>query len=166
MTLYDLTKKYGEGKGEGMMWTTLRLVSDAIDASMTDDKRCALMRDLYGKMSGGHYNQEYAVADVEKMYYVDGDDEKHYAPYWTEPQVNAVYESIQDDIPSDYNCWDFYVALQMTKADNYMLVKHWFPALAEPELDKKLVEMAVAWLDDPDSPYGTKKVWEYMNAGK
>ena len=29
-TLYEMTKMYGAGKGESMMWDTVRVISDAV----------------------------------------------------------------------------------------------------------------------------------------
>ena len=163
MTLYDLTKKYGEGKGEDMMWATLAVVSDAIENSMDDSSKARLLRNLYGEMSDGHYNSEYAQEDVAKMYYTDREGKKNLAPYWTPEQVNAVYEKYKDAIPAEYNVWDFYVVLNMVRADNCPLLKNWFPAATPEDMDKKFVELAVSWLNDPDSPYGTSKPWKYLN---
>jgi len=164
MTLYEMTKKYGEGKGEGVMWTTLQTVSDAIEDAMDEDVKKRLMRNLYGQMAGGHYNQEFAQDDVAKMYYKEQSGAKIAAPYWTEAQVKEVYEIVRKDISSQYTFWDFYVTLQMIKSDNVQMLKKWYPAAPPEELDKKLVEMAVNWLNDPDNPYGDHKIWGYMCA--
>jgi hypothetical protein len=43
------------------------------------------------------------------------------------------------------------------------LLKIWFPGATEEELMSKLVEEAVNYLDDADNPYGTEKVWRYLN---
>jgi hypothetical protein len=164
MTLFEMTKKFGEGKGEDVMWSTLKTVSEAIEQSMDEKAKDKLMRDLYGQMAGGHYNQEYAMADVQKMYYVDAAGMKHQAPYWTEAQVREVYESVKKELPPHYNFWDFYVALQMQRSDSYSLIKKWYPNATPEELDKKLVDMAVNWLNDPDNPYRDHKIWGYMCA--
>ena len=164
MTLYELTKKYGEGKGESMMWTTLEIVSDKIEESMDDESKEHLMRCLYSKMSDGHYDREYAIQDVSKMYYVDQTGMKHNAPYWTEAQVMEAYQSVKKDLPSYYNEWDFYVTLQMIKSDYCPLLKKWYPTATQDDMDKKLIELAVNWLNDSDNPYGKHKVWGYLSA--
>ena len=163
MTLYDLTKKYGEGKGEAMMWSTLRTVSDTVEQSMDKAAKDKMLRCLYEQMSKGHYDQDYAMADVAKMYYTDEKGEKHYAPYWTEPQVREVYELVKKDIPASYNFWDFYVALQMIKSDNCPMLRRWYPNITPEEMEKKIVEMTVNWLNDADNPYGDHKVWGYLS---
>ena len=165
MNLYDLTKQYGEGKGESMMWTTLSIVSQAIDDSMEQEAREHLLRKLYGKMSNGHYNKEYAHEDVAKMYYFNDSGDQEAAPYWTEPQVKNVYDSVASAIPGEYNFWDFYVTLQMSRADNYNILKLWYPDVTSQEKDEKYVELAVNWLNDPDNPYGNSKIWKYLNPG-
>ena len=162
MTLYEMTKKYGEGKGESAMWATVSAVSEAVEESMDPEARRKLMREIYAAMSGHHYNEEFAQEDVAKMYYKGNDGKEHYAPYWTVDQVKGVYETISRQIP-DYNFWDFYVTLQMTKADNCPLLTRWFPNATADEKDKMLVEMAVNWLDDPDSPSAGHKIWAYLN---
>ena len=163
MTLYEMTKMYGEGKGESMMWKVVEAVSCAIEKSMPEEGKEELMRTLYEKMSGGHYNEDYAKSDVEKMYYVE-DGKKHFAPYWTDEQVKSVYESVKPHIPSAYNFWDFYVALQMVKSDHCPLLKKWFPSATDEELTKKVVELTINWLADEDNPFGKEKVWGYLNS--
>ena len=162
MNLYDFTKKYGEGKGEGTMWKTVAIISDAVESKMSDTEKKALLRKLYSAMDGCHYNEEFAKEDVAKMYYEDGDGEKHYAPYWTESQVKEVYDSVSEEIP-DYNMWDFYVALQMIRSDNCPLYHEWFPDASPSEMDAKYVEATVNWLDDQDYRYPSTKIWHYLN---
>ena len=163
MTLYELTKKYGSGKGEDTMWRMVKRMSDYLDENLDAEKYDKLLRDMYGEMSGGHYNEEYAKEDVEKMYYVGIDDKKYHAPYWSKSQTDAVYESVKRSIPSDYNCNDFYVALNMIKSDNCVLYRKWFRELSDADFDTKLVETTVNWLNDEDNPYGRSKVWKYIN---
>ena len=163
MNLYDFTKKYGEGKGEAMMWKTVKVISDAIETGMSDEAKEGLMRSLYGEMTAGHYDEHFAKEDVKKLYYVSEDGKAHYAPYWTDEQVKAVYESVKAAIPKEYGFWDFYVTLQMVKSDNCPMYRKWFPNATPEEMDVKFVETAVNWLNDPDNPYGEKKIWGYMN---
>lgn len=166
MNLYELTKKYGEGNGEEMMWKAVKIISDSVEKDMDDKAKHELMRRIYGAMSDCHYNEEYAIEDVEGMFYIDEAGEMHYAPYWTVPQVKEVYESVKATITAGYNFWDFYVALQMQKSDMYPMLKKWFPNATAEQIDKMLVEAAVNWLNDADNPYGYHKVWSYVNAGK
>ena len=161
MTLYELTKKYGEGKGEAMMWTAVETISEAVDRAMPEEEKEALMRHLYGKMSGGHFDEPFAMEAVEKMYYLDGNGAKHTAPYWTPQVVKPIYEGVKREIPA-YGFWDFYVTLNMAAADNWSLVEAWFPGLTPAERDQRFIDLAVNWPRDPDAK-DTNKIWKYLN---
>ena len=162
MNLYDFTKKYSTGKGEGVMWKTVAIISDAVEKSMPESERHALMRKMYSAMSGCHYNEEFAKEDVAKMFYVDEDGNEHYAPYWTESQVKDVYDSIRDEIP-DYNMWDFFTTVNMIKSDNCPLYREWFPDASQSDMDEKFVQSSIAWLNDADYKYPDTKIWHYLN---
>ena len=166
MNLYYFTKKYGEGKGEAMMWKVVAIASDAIDRSMDEASKNRMFREMYGQMSGCHYNEDFAKEDVAKMYYTDASGNKKSAPYWTDEQVREVYSAVRDRIPSDYNEWDFYVTLNMMKADNCTMLREWFPEAGADDMEGKLVEMAINWLNDGDNPYGGAKIWRYLNPAK
>lgn len=144
------------------MWKTVSIISDFIEKKMPEEDKETLLRKMYGAMSSCHYNEEFAKEDVAKMYYVDEDGSERYAPYWTESQVKDVYESVRDEIP-EYNMWDFYVTLQMQKADNCPLLRRWFPDASSSDMDTRFVELAVNWLNDADSPYPDGKIWHYLN---
>ena len=113
-------------------------------------------------MSGGHYNEEYAIEAVAKLFYKASNGKEIHAPYWTVQQVKDVHDTISGKIP-DYTFWDFYVTLQMIKADNCPLLMRWFPNSTADERDKMLIEMAINWLADPDYPYPGEKIWRYLN---
>lgn len=162
MNLYEFTKKYSEGRGENAMWKSVAIISEAVEKSMPESDKMALMRKMYGAMDGCHYNEDFAREDVAKMYYVDEDGNERFAPYWTDAQIKEVYESVRSDIP-EYNMWDFYVALNMVKSDNFMLYRGWFPDAQASDMDEKFVEAAVVWLNDPDYRYPDSKIWHYLN---
>ena len=162
MNLYDLTKKYGGGKGEGTMWSTLSLVSDAVE-SMPPSEKNALVRKVYGVMSGKHYNEEFAREDIAKMYYKDADGIKHYAPYWPDEALHSLYEAHKSEIPG-YNFWDWAVTMNMIKSDYCQLLSEWFPDDDEETRNERIVRLAINWLDDEDNPFGQSKIWCYLNS--
>ena len=162
-TLYDMTKRLGKGQGESMMWDTVKVVSEFVDHKMSDKDKDEMMAKLHGMLSGGHFDEDYAVEAVTKMYYIDKEGTKRFAPYWTIPEVAEVYESVEGKIPKDYNEWDWYVTMQMVMSDNRTLLERWWPDIDMKTLTEKVKEMAVCWLNDPDSPYGTRKIWEYLH---
>jgi len=48
----------------------------------------------------------------------------------------------------------------MIKSDMINLLKEWFPDATEEELDSKIIDLAVNWLNDED--YGESKIWCYF----
>ena len=164
-TIYDIIKANYADKGEGMMWQATKMNSDAVEHGMPEEHRDHLKRDIYELMTGGHFNEEYAKQAVSKMYYEEN-GERMYAPYWTEPAVREMYESVEKDIPQ-YNFWDFFVTIHMVAADNHKLLLRWFPREDSDEREDRYVELAVNWLLDDDNPFGhDTKIWGYINGGK
>lgn len=158
-----MTKTYGKGRGEETMWESICVISKDVEMYMPEEGKDKLMRDVYGTMSDGHYNEEYAIEDVEKMYYIDAAGKEAKAPYWTEAQVKDVYESVKSAIPASYNFWDFYVVMQMLKSDLCPLYKKWFPNDTPEQMDKRFIDSSVNWLNDKDSPHKDDKIWSYLN---
>lgn len=165
-TLYNITKRMSNGKGEAMMWDTVKVVSDAIEHGMSERDRAALNAKIYGMLSGGHFDEDYAMESVSKMYYVDADGVKRSAPYWTIPQVTDIYESVKENIPECYNEWDFFVAFQMIASDSWMLLHKWWPNITQEQIAEKVTDLTVNWLSDEDNPFGDKKIWGYLHGGK
>lgn len=162
MTLYDLTKTYGKGQGEDMMWDSIKVISKYVENSMDPKTRHDLLREIYSMMSGRHYNQEYAIEDTAKMYYTDLNGKRHAAPYWSDEQIREVYDDVKREIPN-YNCWDFHVALNKKAAENIMLLSKWFPGITKDELDSKLVEMTLIWLQSGEGADKGTLVWDSLN---
>lgn len=160
--IYDIIKNYGQGKGETVMWRSVRAISDGLKDMLSPDDYNHMARVVYASINGGHYNKEFAKEDVEKMYYIRN-GVKVGAPYWTDEQVMDVYGKVKGEIPGEYNMWDFYVALNMTKADNCMLFRKWWAGVSDEEIERRIVEAAVNYLNDTDNPYGTEKIWSYLN---
>ena len=162
MTLYDITKKHAEGKGEDMMWKTVRIISNAVESDMDEHAKDKLIRKIYGAMSDGHYTEELAMADIKNMYYTDGKGQMHKAPYWPEEAVEEIYEAHKDEIP-DYNEYDFMVTMNMIASDSWCMLTRWFPSYDANEMNEKIAEMAVNWLSDEDWPTKTK-IWDYLSS--
>lgn len=163
MTMYEMIETYGKGRGEGKMWESVAVISDAVEKYMSSEAKHHLMREIYCVMSGGHYNEEFAKEDVAKMHYKDMAGVTHHAPFFTYEKVSEIYEKIRERIPS-YNMWDFYVTLNMIESDYACLMKNWFPDASEEQKEKYYIELALNWLNDPDNPYGMEKIWKYLNS--
>ena len=160
-TIYELIKKHSDGKGEDMMWKTTEAISEAIEHGLPEDHKVKLYNELYGLLSDGHYNESMAEADIAKMYYIDEDGDKHYAPYFAAPAVKEAYAKVKSTIPA-YNEYDFAVVMNMVASDNHNLYMKWFPDSTSEERHEKYVEMAVNWLADQDWPR-KDKIWAYLH---
>ena len=160
-SLYETIKKYGTEKGERMMWDSVALISDAVDRSMPSEAKEKLVADIYGLMSGKHYNEEYAMKCVSAMYYIDEAENKHGAPYWTPEQVRPFYESVSDEIPT-YNEWDYYVTFHMIASVYWILIHEWWSDIDDDVFAQKVAEMSFAWLTDKNWR-SESKIWDYKH---
>ena len=142
----------------------VKLLSDEVSNKLDSEEKHHLKRKIHCIVSDGHYNKKYAEEDVQHMYYVLN-NEKFYGPYYSIEDAEAIYNSLKksNDILSNYNVYDFYVALNMIKSDNYSLYRRRFSSFNDAKLDELFVEDTLNWLDDLDNPYGTSKVWKYLN---
>lgn len=165
MKLYDLIKKYGTGKGEATMWESVKFMSEIIEKikETNEAEYWKIVKGMYATMVGKHYNEEFGIWQVEQMYYKDKNGSMHKAPYWTEEKLKSIYETHKAKIPAVYNFWDFYVAINMTKADNYCMLTEWHPNTSDDEIDAKIVQMAINYFNDEDAPHPQTKIWSYFN---
>lgn len=161
-TIYELTKLYGDGKGESTMWDTVRVISAAVEEHMAVEDRDHLKMAVYEMMSGEHFDEFFAKEAVNRMFYIDNDGKQHNGPYWTDDVIRGIYDKVKSQIRS-YNYWDFYVTLNMIASDNHGLVKDWFPNEDPQDLDKRFVQLAINWLNDPDTKHPNSKIWCYLN---
>lgn len=163
MDIYNILKEGLKGEGSDKMWCITKILSDSIEEFVPEKQKEAIKTKIYYSTNGGHFNRDFADRAISKFYYVDANGVKHQAPYWTEPEVRTVYDTVKMEIPS-YNFYDFEVALNMVKSDNCNKLKKWFPQATDKELLEKLIEETVNYLVDPDNPYGDEKVWKYLNS--
>lgn len=165
MTLLELIQKYGKGRGVETMWESVAIISDYIEDHKDDDEESyeRLKKKVYATMCGKHYNEELGREQIESMYYTDRQGNKHYGPYWTDDAMETVYNSVSNLIPDCYTDWDFYVTLNMLKSDYCNLLTSWMPNASESDIDARLIEMSVAYLNDPDAPHNESKIWCYFN---
>lgn len=163
MTLYDLIKKYGSDKGQETMWKTTEFISKYTSKLNDEDYKC-LVHELAGFLLDGHYDEYFADEQVANMYYIY-DNVKHTGPFIIKDKVLQAYNNIRSKM-ANYNQWDFYVTVQMIYSDYYVLLHKWFENISDEELQDKVYDLAVNWLDDEDNPFGNKKIWCYFNNKK
>ena len=139
----------------------LSILSKALNNLPEEDKEL-LTKKVYYLLNGGHYDEEFAKAAVAKMYYLDG-KEKVYAPYWMQSEIEKLYDKVKNEI-DDYNLWDFYVTMNMIMSDNYPLLIKRYPESSKDEKTNIILEDSINYLNDEDNPFGTEKIWGYLNA--
>ena len=168
MDIKDIFEHHTNGKTPEEMHKSIALISEFMEGKLSMEDQETLKKKLYYMLEGGHYDHDFAVAQIEKMYYKDDEDDdiadKISAPYWTESEVKKIFDSHRNKIPLEYNFYDFMVALNMAKSDNWMKLQEWFPDESNEDLDKRVVTEAINWLRDDDNPFGYEKVWGYFNA--
>ena len=163
MDIYSILMDNLKGEGSERMWCVTKILSDSVDEFMPEKQRDALLHKVYYSVNGGHFNREFADLVMSKMYYYDDSKTKCYAPYWTESEIMPLYNAVRSRIPA-YNLYDFEVTMNMVKSDNHAKLKKWFPDATDREMLNKIIEEAVNYLDDEDNPYGTEKIWKYLNS--
>lgn len=165
MTVYELLKEHGAGKGEATMWQTTKVVSDALEVAMaaTPEAKEKVIKDVYAIVVGPHYNEELATAQIAKMAYVDGSGRKVASPHWTKSDYHQAYEYYRNKLKvAGVNAWDFAVTLEMQYSDYICTLREWWPSATQDELDQKAAELAVAYLNDPDD-MDDGKIWRRFN---
>ena len=163
MDVYSILKEGLKGEGSNKMWCVTKVLSDAVNDYIPEKQKENFLTKVYYSVNGGHFDRDFADKAISKFYYVSPDGMKHQAPYWTEDEVKTVYEGVKSKIPA-YNLYDFEVALNMIKSDNCNKLRKWFPQATSEEIMSKLVEETLNYLDDADNPYGTEKIWKYLNS--
>lgn len=163
MTLYEFIKKYGSDKGQDIMLEITEFISKYV-SKLSDSDYKQMMHELAGLLLDGHYDEYFADEQVANMYYVY-DNVKHTGPFITKDKVLQAYDNLRSRIKY-YNQWNFYVTVQMIYSDNYSILHKWFNDISDEDLQQKVYELAINWLDDDDNPFGNKKIWCYFNSKK
>ena len=94
------------------------------------------------------------------MWYEDDNGDKHYAPFFTEEEVKEVFDLNKDEI-SDYTIYDLAVTMNMLRSDNNRFLEKY--ASGESGKKEMIYTMAIEYLQDPDAPHPTNKIWCYIN---
>lgn len=153
MDVYELVQKYGKGQGEAKMWKSVAVMSEYLEPMKESDKEgyWCMMRKMYGVMSEGHYNEEFALWDVAQIEYTNRHGEKRTGAYWTAEQVEEATKGMK--FPAGVNKWDKFVAFNLMHSD-----------LCKKMDDAQVLEAAYSfYFADEDWPGGSStKVWDYI----
>ena len=162
MNYYDIVKSNAaKFRGdEKAMWSSIESVSVLLEKIKEEhpDLYWSFLRDQHEVMVGHHFNEAYAKWEVEKMHHKGMDGTTYKGEHWSIEQTNSVLTGMRSKIPSAYNEWDFYVALNASYHDFCKAAKKHLPEKA----DELIIDLAVAfWFEDEDWD-GTTKVWDYF----
>ena len=151
MTFYEIIDKYGKGATD----TKMKALSMCLSKHFTmmkaahDDNYWAQMRDVFGILTDGHYNEDFATHDVSGIEYTDRAGAKHKGAHWSMEQVKEATKDYK--FPAGVNEWDIFVAANALYAD-----------LCKRFDDKQVLDaMHSFFFADEDWP-GNNKVWHYM----
>lgn len=160
MDFVELIQKYQKETTSEQMLEVTKVIGKFIAAHATDDDLHHLCKEIYGVISEGHFDRRFADETIREMYYEDEDGTRHYAPFFTESEVKEVFDLNKDDI-SDYTIHDLAVTMNMLRSDNNRFLEKYAKDTSEK---KEMVSyMAVEYLQDPDAPHPTSKIWGYIN---
>lgn len=162
MTYFEIVKENASKfrSDEKTMWASIESVSVLLDKIKEEhpDLYWSFLRDQHEAMVGRHFNEAYAKCEVEKMHHKGTDGVTYKGEHWSLEQTNAVLNGMRSKIPSAYNEWDFYVALNASYHDFCKVAKKHVTEKA----DELIIDLSVAfWFEDEDW-VGTTKVWDYF----
>lgn len=160
MDFVELIQKYQEGTTPEQMKAITIVIGKFVAKHATEEELHQLYQDVYGVISEGHFDRHFADEAISKMWFEDEYGEKHYAPFYTEDEIKEVFSLNKDDI-SDYTIYDLAVTMNMLRSDNNRFLEKY--ASSESNKKEMVTCMAIEYLQDPDAPHPTSKIWHYIN---
>ena len=152
MNYKEIVKKNFKSGSEETMNKSVELVSELLEdmKEMCPEKYWHFIRKQQGIMSNGHYNEEFARYDVDKMYHTDKKGSRIEGEHWSVDQARTVMQ--ENGINSHYNVWDGYVGLNAFWHDLDCVLD-----------EESIVKTAIAfWFKDEDFTDKVGKIWWYM----
>lgn len=146
---------------ESVMWGSIAIIDELLEemAEHHKERYWAVMRDTHELMHGKHFDKEYAEWQVERMHHKCG-DKTYKGEHWSYNDTTSVMSGYRNMLPTEVIACDFYVALNAQWHDYQCLMSQLFAT--EAEVDKAIIESAIAfWFKDEDWP-GADKVWSYF----
>lgn len=136
------------------MWYAVESLSDMLEEMKKSDPKAfwGFMREQHGILSGGHYNEDFAMHDVAQIEYTDKNGDPHKGAYWTVEQTKEATKGLA--LPASVTPWDVYVALNVFHSD-----------LCKEFDDAHIIKAAYLFFfadEDWTKKGSEKKVWEYM----
>lgn len=127
---------------EKEMWLSIEMVGELLEdiEEAHPDLYWKFMREQFGVLNKGHYNEEFARHDVSKMQPI--------GEYWSCKDIEEATKGMA--FPAGTTIWDKYVAFNGMAND------------LQGEEDATILKVAYKfWFEDKDWHKGNK-IWEYM----
>ena len=120
MMTYKKMVHYAKAAGvanEKVMWESIESVSELLEEIKEAHPQIYwdFMRKQHGIMYGGHYDELFAMYDVEMLSYTDKTGAKKTGAHWTVDQIEAATAGMRH--PAGTTKWDKYVAYNAAYAD-------------------------------------------------
>lgn len=151
-----MIKSFAEkGGDEKKMWASVDVTAEAMNyiKDVAPDKYECLMRKLSESLYGKHYNEEMAMADVEKMHSTDSNGNEHHGAHWTADQIEAA--TADKTFGKSVTKWDKYVAYNAA----------WHDLNKKFDDEQVICAAHLLWFADED--WNTAgKIWDYMGMNK
>ena len=151
MYLYELIEKFGKGASDEKMKKLTMILSDFL-APIKDTNKSEywqLMRDVFGLLNDCHYDEKFAIHDVNSIEYTDKDGNKRKGAYWSLEQVKDATRDYK--FPNGTNDYDVFVAANIMHSD-----------LCKQFDDKQILDAMYSFFFADEDWGNGNKVWHYM----
>lgn len=145
---------------EKVMWESVDDLENMLCVLQQEhpDMYWSFIKKTHKTIFGPHYNEEFGEWRIAQMRFRDKAGVEHQAPHWYKDDYRRVYEVSKPKLKNQrYTCWDLAVTLEMIYSDDFCLYKSWWPQATDEQLEEKVLEAAINYLNDDDDPEG--KIW-------
>ena len=148
--MVDQAKKAGV-TNEKTMWESIDSFSELLEELEESHPELywEFMRNQHGIMYHGHYDEAFAMWDVNNIHYTNKAGEKKNGAHWTIDQVESATAGMR--FPQGVNKYDKYVAMNLAYSD---YCKHFD--------DADILKIGYAFFFADEDWEGDDKVWRYV----
>lgn len=144
-------------------WEVIASMKGLFDDLEEKDKKIfwKTMKDFHVEIKGCHFDECFAMYEVNQMYHTKQDGSVHHGEMITPEHAEQIYERYRRNVHASVTKWDIYVALNAQYHDYDNIYNQWFNKDKEIVKEKVVESAIVFWFKDEDAPEG--KVWDYFN---
>ncbi len=162
MNYTEIVKRHYKTGGEIAALRSAEAVDCLLDSVKQSDPAAYMrfMRAQHEAWCGPHFDEAFAEWQVSRLYHKGADGKIYKGGHWTLEETGEFFARYRNKIPSQYNEYDFHVALNAEYNDYCVWAKQTFG----DDYEQKIVEMAIwFWMLDDDYS-GDGKIWEYFGS--